>query len=99
MTSIDIADTRRLWGDRVTMGGGIRTVVLTDTFSEDEFEALLEDLFRAVVPGDRFILGFGDNLPTDASFGRVKRIAEFWAARGSFALGVQRCSGGQGDSG
>ena len=86
MTSIDIADTRRLWTDRVAMWGGLATVVLTDTFSEDEFEAFLEDLFCAVAPGDRFILGFGDNVPTDASFGRVKRIAEFWAERGSFPL-------------
>jgi hypothetical protein len=99
MTSIDIADTRRLWRDRVTMWGGIPTVVLTDTFSENAFEGFLEDLFRDVAPGDRFILGFGDNVPTDASFDRVKWIAEFWAERGAFPLSGQRCSGGQGDGG
>jgi hypothetical protein len=99
MTSIDVADTRRLWSDRVTMWGGIPTVLLTDTFSEDEFEDFLEDLFRDVAPGDRFILGFGDNVPTDGSFDRVKRVAEFWAERGSFPLSGQRCSGGQGDGG
>jgi hypothetical protein len=86
MTSIDVAETRRLWKDRVTMWGGLSTVILTDTFSDEEFECFLEDLFHAVAPGDRFILGFGDNVPTDASFERVKRIAEFWAERGSYPL-------------
>jgi hypothetical protein len=86
MTSIDIAKTRQLWKDRVAMWGGLATIILTDTFSEDKFERFLEDLFHAVAPGDRFILGFGDNVPTDASFERVKRIAEFWAERGSYPL-------------
>ena len=89
MTSIDVAETRRLWKDRVTMWGGLPTVILTETYSDQEFEGYLEDLFRAVAPGDRFILGFGDNVPTDASFDRVKRIAEFWAKRGVYPLPVQ----------
>ena len=86
MTSIDVAETRALWGDRVAMWGGLASVILTDAFSDKEFERYLEDLFRAVAPGDRFILGFGDNVPTDASFDRVKRIAQFWAERGGYPL-------------
>ncbi len=88
MTSIDIASTRRLWKDKVAMWGGLSTVILTQAFSEAQFEAFLEDLFRDVAPGDRFILGFGDNVPTDASFERVKRIARFWAERGRYPLPV-----------
>jgi hypothetical protein len=42
-----------------------------------------------VAPGDRFILGFGDNVPTDASFERVKRIAHFWMERGHYPVSVQ----------
>jgi len=87
MTSIDVQKTRRLWQDRVTMWGGLATVILTDVFPDAEFERFLEDLFHAVAPGDRFILGFGDNVPTDASFERIQRIAEFWAERGSYPLG------------
>ena len=68
------------------MWGGLATVILTETFPEEEFERFLDDLFRAVAPGDRFILGFGDNVPTDALFGRVKRVAEFWAERGGYPL-------------
>jgi uroporphyrinogen-III decarboxylase len=86
MTSIDIAETRRLWKDRVTMWGGLATVIFTDAFSDDEFEGFLEDLFQAVAPGDRFILGFGDNVPTDASFDRIKRVARYWADHGGYPL-------------
>ena len=89
MTSIDIASTRRLWKDRVAMWGGLSTVILTQEFNEAQFEAFLEALFRDVAPGDRFILGFGDNVPTDADFERVKRIARFWAERGRYPLPVQ----------
>jgi uroporphyrinogen-III decarboxylase len=88
MTSIDVATTRRLWKDRVAMWGGLSTVILTDTFSDEQFELFLETLFRDIAPGDRFILGFGDNVPTDASFERVKRIAQFWAERGRYPLPV-----------
>jgi uroporphyrinogen-III decarboxylase len=89
MTSIDIASTRRLWKDKVAMWGGLSTVILTQEFNDAHFEAFLEDLFRDVAPGDRFILGFGDNVPTDASFERVKTIARFWAERGRYPLPEQ----------
>lgn len=86
MTSIDIPSTRRLWKDRVAMWGGLATVILTEAFSNEQFEAFLEQLFRDVAPGDHFILGFGDNVPTDASFERVKRIARFWQECGRYPL-------------
>lgn len=86
MTCIDVAETRHLWEDRITMWGGLASVILTDVFLDEEFERYLDDLFRAVAPGDRFILGFGDNVPTDALFERIKRVAQFWAERGTYPL-------------
>jgi uroporphyrinogen-III decarboxylase len=86
MTSIDMRETRKLWRDRVAMWGGLATVILTDVYSDEEFEDYLIKLFDAVAPGDRFILGFGDNVPTDASFERIKRIAAFWDENGAYPL-------------
>jgi len=86
MTTIDIASTRKLWNDKVAIWGGLATIVLTDVFSEEKFESFLVDLFSAVAPGERFILGFGDNVPTDASFSRIQRVAEFWRENGGFPL-------------
>jgi len=78
MTSIDIRETRRIWADRVAMWGGIPSVVLTEAFSDEQFEQCMADLFAAVAPGGRFILGFGDNVPTDALFSRIRCCAEIW---------------------
>jgi uroporphyrinogen-III decarboxylase len=79
MTSIDVRRTREIWKDKVAMWGGLPSVILTEVFSDAEFERYMEDLFDAVASGDRFILGFGDNVPTDALFHRVKRVAELWS--------------------
>ncbi len=86
MTSIDMAETRRLWQGRVCMWGCLATVVVTDVFSDQDFERFMDDLFRAVAPGYRFILGFGDNLPTDALFHRIKPAAPIGADRGKYPL-------------
>jgi hypothetical protein len=61
-------------------------VMLTEVFTDAQYEGYMEALFRAVAPGDRFILGFGDNVPTDALFHRIQRTARIWAERGSYPL-------------
>ena len=88
MTSIDIRETRALWGDKVSMWGGIPFAILTPQFSDSEFEAYMEDLYRAVAPGDRFILGFGDNVPPEALFHRIQWIAEFHEKHGTYPIEV-----------
>jgi len=88
MTSIDIHETRALWGNRVTMWGGIAFSILTPQFSNKEFEAYMEDLYRAVAPGDRFILGFGDNVPPEALFHRIQWITEFNEKHGIYPIAV-----------
>jgi len=80
MTSIDVAETRALWDDNVTFWGGVAAVILTDAFSDEEFETYLQNLADAIGDGRRFILGFGDNVPTDAIFERIVRVAEFAAS-------------------
>ena len=86
MTSIDIRRTRELWAGKVTMWGGIPAIILTEDFSDEEFEDHLLDLFRAVAPGDRFILGFGDNVPTEALFHRIVRTAEFYQEHATYPI-------------
>jgi Uroporphyrinogen decarboxylase (URO-D) len=86
MTSIDVRATRALWDGKVTMWGGIPAILLTDTFSDAEFEAYLVDLFQAVAPGDRFVLGFGDNVPTDAIFSRIIRLADFYEEHANYPI-------------
>ena len=87
MTSIDIGEVRRLWGNNVCLWGGIASIMLTPAYTDSEFDGHLESLFRAVAPGTGFILGFGDNVPTDALFRRIERAASFWRERGAYPLG------------
>ncbi|MCJ7736538.1 MAG: hypothetical protein MUQ10_04380 [Anaerolineae bacterium] len=62
------------------------TVILTEVYSDGEFESSLENLFYDAVPGDRFILWFGENVPTDAKFERIQRIAGFWKENSAYPL-------------
>jgi hypothetical protein len=86
MTSIDVRMTRDLWKDRVTMWGGVPAIIMTSTYTDDEFARFLRDLFDAVAPGDRFILGYGDNVPTDGLFDRIVAVADFWKSEGAYPL-------------
>lgn len=87
MTSIDVRQAREIWGDEVAMWGGIPAVLMTDTTTDEEMEAFLEDLFAAVAPGERFVLGFGDNVPTDASFSRIRQVIEFYHRHSAYPCG------------
>ena len=78
MTSIDLRQAREMWEGEVTLWGGIPAVLMTDTYTDEQVDAFLEDLFDAVAPGDRFILGFGDNVPTDGRFDRILQVVEFY---------------------
>jgi uroporphyrinogen-III decarboxylase len=82
MTTIRIADARRVLGPEVCIWGGIASTSLTEAFTDGEFERHVEGLLRDAAPGGRFILGFGDNVPTDALFRRVVRAAEIWSSYG-----------------
>lgn len=87
MTSLRPAEVRRLWDDRVTFWGGIASVVLCPTFSQEAFEAQFDELLASLGDGRRFILGFGDNVPTDADFRRVEQIARFVREHGARPAG------------
>lgn len=86
MTSLDVRATRALWDGTMTMWGGIPAIMLTDTFSDEEFESHLVDLFRAVAPGNRFILGFGDNVPTDGLFRRIRLTTDLYHKYGTYPI-------------
>jgi hypothetical protein len=54
--------------------------------SEAEFERFMENLFREIAPGDRFILGVSDTTPPDAKFARLMRITEMVQERGRLPM-------------
>jgi len=87
MTKVPIAEYYGCWGDKITIFGGIPSnLMLTETVGDEDFEAYLQQLFSAIVPGSRFILGVADTVPPDASFERLQRIQEVVQRRGKLPL-------------
>jgi corrinoid protein of di/trimethylamine methyltransferase len=77
MTKVPLDEYYRRWGKDITIFGGIPSnMLLSELASEDEFEAYLDYMFKAIAPGTRFIVGIADTTPPDAVFDRLVRIGE-----------------------
>ena len=77
MTKVKNEEFYYRWHDKLTIFGGIPSNILIPAVTgEDEFEAFVDNLFKAIVPGRRFILGVSDMVPPNADFKRLVRIAE-----------------------
>jgi len=76
MTKISLAEYYRRWSGHLTLCGGIPSTVLLPGTSEADFEAYMDQLFKAVAPGRRMLVGIADQVPPDAVFSRLQRIGE-----------------------
>lgn len=84
MVQCSLTAMRQAFGGKITIFGGVPSVVLLEeSTTDDEFEAHMRGLFAEIAPGDRFILGVSDMVPPDAKWERLVRIAamvEQWGA-------------------
>jgi hypothetical protein len=76
MTSVTTAELREAWGDKITIWGGLPTIIFEPTYTDEQFEAYVMNLFREIAPGNNFILGMGDNFPIDGDINRIRQIVE-----------------------
>ncbi len=81
-----LAEARAAWGDRVIIWGGVPSVLLEDPFTDEQFEAYLDDLFRTIAPGRAFILGIADNAMPGSKIERIRRITEMVEERGTVPI-------------
>ena len=86
MVETTLADARAAWGNRVIIWGGIPAVILEDPYPDDQFEEYMEELFRAIEPGDAFILGVADNIMPGAKLSRLRRITQIVEERASYPI-------------
>ncbi len=89
MTKVGIAAYYNAWcrSGKLTIWGGIpESLLLEKSTTDEEFEAYLDHLFKAVAPGRRFIAGIGDTTPPGAKFERLIRIGERIAKEGRLPL-------------
>lgn len=76
MTSLGIAEYYQRWSGHLTLMGGVPSTTLLPETSEADFEACLDELFRAVAPGRRMVVAVADQVPPKAVFSRLQRIGE-----------------------
>lgn len=79
MTKVSIDEYYDTWcrSEKLTIWGGIpESLLLEKSATDEEFEAYLDHLFKAISPGTRFIAGIGDTTPPGAVFDRLVRLGE-----------------------
>jgi hypothetical protein len=86
MVETTLAEARAAWDDRVIIWGGVPSVILEDPFTDEQFEAYMDDLFRTIAPGRAFILGIADNAMPGTKIERVKRITDMVKNRGKLPI-------------
>ena len=87
MTKVTIDEYYARWSDRLTIFGGIPSnLLLKETTSDEEFEAYLDHLFKAVAPGHRILFGIADSTPPGAELSRLQRLGERIAQEGRLPL-------------
>ena len=86
MTKLSLAEYYRRWSPKLTLFGGVPSTVVLPETSEADFEAYLDELFRAVAPGTRYLVGVADQVPPGAIFSRLQRIGERVEREGALPL-------------
>ena len=86
MAKVTLEDARAAWGTSMIIWGGVPASILEETYPEEKFEAYMVDLFRAIAPGDAFILGVSDNVMTNSMLSRIKRITEMVESHGNYPV-------------
>ncbi len=76
MTKITLAEYYQRWSGHLTLCGGIPSTIVLPQTSEADFEAYMDQLFKAVAPGKRMLLGIADQVPPNAVFSRLQRVGE-----------------------
>jgi len=77
MTKVRIEEYYQRWGDKLTLWGGIPSnLLLSESASDEEFEAYLDHLFTSIGDGRRMIFGIADTTPPNAVYDRLRRIGD-----------------------
>ena len=82
MVPVTLEQARQVWGNRMIIFGGLPSLLLSPSVSEADFRDYVDGMFRAIAPGDAFILGVADNVMPDSIIERVAWLTEQVEARG-----------------
>ncbi len=88
LVNCTLKEARETWGTRMIIWGGIPSILLEESVSDEEFEESMVDMFRTIAPGDAFILGVADNVTAQAKLSRVIRVGELVEEYGKYPVVV-----------
>ena len=74
-----IAKARAVWQGHITIWGGVPSNMLDSNTSQEQLKNQLGDIYRAVAPGNNFILGISDQALPTANWENIKLVAK-WVA-------------------
>jgi uroporphyrinogen-III decarboxylase len=86
MVPVTLERARAVFGNKVTIWGGLPSILLCDPTSDEEFEAYMRDLFRIIAPGDAFILAVADNIMMESKVERLERVADMVDEYGAYPI-------------
>jgi hypothetical protein len=81
---------REVWGNRLIIWGGLPSTILSEPYTDEEFEAYMRELFRIIAPGDAFILGVADNVMGDTRWERMERVLPLIEEYGQYPIDPTR---------
>jgi uroporphyrinogen-III decarboxylase len=78
MTSLSFQQMRQAFKDRITIMGGIPSIILLkDSMSDYDFNAYLDNFFENLEGNNNLILGISDTTPPSADFNRILKIKKY----------------------
>lgn len=82
MTSVSLKETRDIFGDKITIWGGIPSIALLPASVNDhDFYEIVDNTLEVIGRGDHMIISVADTLPPAADFDRLlylkKKVEEF----------------------
>lgn len=89
MVPLTMSQARQVFEEKITLWGGIPSVLLEHSFSEQDFRKALFGLFSSITPGRAFILGVADNVMAESSIERLEFVSQLMGKCGKFPLDLQ----------
>jgi hypothetical protein len=86
MVDATLEMAREKWGNKMIIFGRVPSVMLEDDVSDAIFEKYMEEVFRAIAPGDAFFLGVSDNVMPSSLLSRIRRITEMVEEFGTYPI-------------
>ncbi len=87
-SSMTMSEFKQGYGDKVTLWGGISSVMFEPAYSDQEFDDFVIRLIKEMAPGQRFILGMADNLPFDGDINRIGRVVDLIEKYGKLPIWI-----------